>query len=586
MRFQSFVLALFLLAFTFLASRASAQGPPAPLRRRVGIVVGANAPPPGRTALRFAHEDAREMADVLARVGRFAPGDVHLLLDPTPAELLYEIDDVARSAQDDAMVLFYYSGHSDGQSLYPHGEALPVTEVRDRLANMAARVRVGILDTCRGGNWTQAKGVTVGPPLDPVDLLNVSTEGTALVSSSSGFEAAHEGDDAHGSFFTHYFASGLLGAADTNGDGEVTLEEAYDYARERTVRDSARLAPTPQHPSFDLQLRGRQDIVLASLRGNTSAIEIDQPSTMIEVIHLPTGITLAEVPPSSRAVRIAVPPARYLVRRVEYGRVYSKEVEVAAGETVTLAPGQLEATGTSALAMKGGSPDPHRSSLSLWSSTPGQHWLLNLSVGMGTQYWPMTNGGANAASGQYSDSVSFGAHLWYRITDRLSWSVPFPAFSYRFGNPGGVEVMTFMGLKAGAFSGTAGPSVGLGTDVAVRIWTASNQRVTLGAGVYLPAYKDSGSPMLGAGIGNDVDPSVRAGYSWTIQHLVTLNAELGYVQNYYLGNLSSVWVQPRGSIDIRVSPQASLNFGVLYSDEVHQNLGSFENFTVGTTLAF
>ena len=75
---------------------------------------------------------------------------------------------------------------------------------------------------------------------------------------------------------------------------------------------------------------------------------------MIEVIHLPTGITLAEVPPSSRAVRIAVPPARYLVRRVEYGRVYSKEVEVAAGETVTLAPGQLEATGTSALAMKGG----------------------------------------------------------------------------------------------------------------------------------------------------------------------------------------------------------------------------------------
>jgi len=92
--------------------------------------------------------------------------------------------------------------------------------------------------------------------------------------------------------------------------------------------------------------------------------------------------------------------------------------------------------------------------------------------------------------------------------------------------------------------------------------------------------------VAGVGMGNDVDPSVRAGYSWTIKHLVTLNAELGYVQNYYRGSLSSVWVQPRGSIDVRVSRDASLNFGVLYSDEVRQNLGSYENFSVGTTVSF
>jgi hypothetical protein len=253
---------------------------------------------------------------------------------------------------------------------------------------------------------------------------------------------------------------------------------------------------------------------------------------------------------------------------------------------VTLAPGQLEATGTSALAMKGG-PDPHVSSLSLWSATPGQHWLLHLSVGMGTQYWPMTNGGANATSGQYTDSVSFGYHLWYRITDRLSWSVPFPAFSYRFGNPGSVEVMPSMGLKSDSFSTAAGPSLGFSTDVDARIWTASNQRITLGAGVYLPAYKDTSSPLFhGVGIGNDVDPSVRAGYSWTIKHLVTLSAGLGYVQDYYRGALSSEWVQPRGNVDVRVSPNASLNLGVLYADEVHQHLGTYENVSVGTTISF
>ena len=124
MRFLSFILGISLL---FLASRASAQSPP--VRRRVAIIVGSNAPPPGRSPLRFAHDDAREMADVLTRVGHFAPADVHLLLDPSAAALFYEIDEVARAASDDALVLFYYSGHSDGQSLYPNGEALPVTEV-------------------------------------------------------------------------------------------------------------------------------------------------------------------------------------------------------------------------------------------------------------------------------------------------------------------------------------------------------------------------------------------------------------------------------------------------------------------------
>ena len=58
------------------------------------------------------------------------------------------------------------------------------------------------------------------------------------------------------------------------------------------------------------------------------------------------------------------------------------------------------------------------------------------------------------------------------------------------------------------------------------------------------------------------------------------------VQDYYRGTLSNAWVQPRGGVDIRVSPNASLNLGALYSDEVHQNLGSYENFSVGTTIAF
>src|SRR5258707_9791672 len=102
------------------------------------------------------------MADVLTRVGRFAPSDVHLLLAPHPADVVRALDAVAsdiKSAQGETLFLFYYSGHSDGHSVFPHGTAMSLAEIRDRLAKIDARVRIGILDTCHGGTWTQTKGL-------------------------------------------------------------------------------------------------------------------------------------------------------------------------------------------------------------------------------------------------------------------------------------------------------------------------------------------------------------------------------------------------------------------------------------------
>jgi hypothetical protein len=328
--------------------------------RRIAIVVGANAPPPGRPALRFAQDDARELADTLERVGGFAPSDVSVLLDPTPAEVLAAFDRTAATAAGlggEVLFLFYYSGHSDGQLLFPHGEPLALGDLRTRVEHLGARIRIGILDTCRGGSWTQAKGLSVGPPLKMADLMNVDTEGTALVSSSSGLENAHEAAEVRGSFFTHYLNAGLRGAADRAGDGTVTLEEAFDYAKERTVRDSARIATTPQHPSFDLALRGRRDIVLTAFTSSTSALQVENNHASLEVIHLQSGVTVADAPDGQSTVHIALPPGRYLVRSVVDGKVYAKEVEVKNGETATLSSGQLEATGQGQLALKGADDD-------------------------------------------------------------------------------------------------------------------------------------------------------------------------------------------------------------------------------------
>jgi hypothetical protein len=356
------IVLLVALAVTVGACARAAYAAPSAMRR-IAVVVGANDPPPGRQALRFAYDDAHEVASVLEQVGGFAASDVRVLLDPHPSELLAALDDVATADTGpgkDVLFVFYYSGHSDGRALFPHGEPIALADLRDRIEWLRARIRVGILDTCRGGSWTQAKGLSVGPPLATADLMNVDTEGTALVSSSSGVENAHEADEVHGSFFTHYLTAGLRGAADRAGDGNITLQEAFDYARDRTVRDSARIARTAQHPSFDLALRGRQDIVLAVLSRSTSAMELTPLRAPIEVIQLPSGVTVADAPIGQGPVRIALPPGRYLVRSLVEGRVYTKELEVRPGETVTLADGQLEATGSERLAMKG--PDETQAS--------------------------------------------------------------------------------------------------------------------------------------------------------------------------------------------------------------------------------
>jgi hypothetical protein len=446
---------LAVLATLFTATPARAQTSVAPMRR-IAVLVGANGAPPGRSPLRFAHDDAQQLADALVRVGRFATSDVHVLFDPAPAELdaaLAAATNDVRAAGGDALFVFYYSGHSDGQSLYPHGEAVSVGSIRDRIEHIGAQIRVGILDTCRGGSWTQAKGLTVGPPLDPTDLLNVATEGTALVSSSSGLENAHEADAVNGSFFTHYFTSGLLGAADRTGDGNITLDEAFDYAKERTVRDSARLASMPQHPSFDLQLRGRQDIVLTSVASSPSALEVTKTTAPLEVIHLPSGVTVAEVPPSSPGlpvIRIAVAPGHYLVRSVVDGRVMSHEFDVRSGETVSISGGQLEATGDARIALKGDEPSPRPEPVDE-SSTPPRGWGLwqlllgyeDVSVANGSGLSSSTVG---SGSGGASRIFATGSSLQYGITDRFEWAFP-AAFAYRISTAGRFEVIPFGGIS-------------------------------------------------------------------------------------------------------------------------------------------
>jgi hypothetical protein len=259
----------------------------------------------------------------------------------------------------ESLLYFYYSGHADEQALYPAGRPVPLDKLRGMLDRARVSVRIGMVDACRGGSWTRAKGLVPAEPFAVRWPLSLDNEGSVLIASSSGLESAHESDELQGSFFTHHFVAGLRGGADRNANGEVTLTEAFEFAKERTIRDSLRSARETQHPSYAVNLRGRRDLVLAQIASGTSTVEIGQSSGPLELIHAESGIELLELPAGQRRVKLAVPPGQYLIRKhAADGGVLVKEVAVKAGATSFVDEDHLALVGSTRLTAKAAAPPP------------------------------------------------------------------------------------------------------------------------------------------------------------------------------------------------------------------------------------
>lgn len=421
------------------SARAATAAPPR--LPRTAIVVGATAPATGRAALRHAHRDAEAIRDALVSVGGFEDGRVYVLRDPEPEALLALVrrEAAALAGVPQGLLFFYFSGHADGGALYSAGKAVPVEALRAALDRPEVSLRVGVLDACQGGGWTRAKGLVPDAPFEVTLPQLLASEGSALIASSSGSESAHESDALGGSFFTHHFVAAMRGAADESRRGEVTLTAAFEYARQQTIRETARRAAEPQHPSFAINLRGRQDLILAQVTASPSVLAVDQDAGPIELVHLGTGVRLLELPAGRRQVTVAVPPGAYLVRKVGASGVLAREVEVPPTGSANVSEHDLVLVASERLVVKGvdapGMP-------SAWPAARGGEFGVGAQTWRETdfQYWSVGTGDRLGAGA----GVRFDGR--YGITDRLAWKIGTAALAYRLGERGGVEVAPYAGL--------------------------------------------------------------------------------------------------------------------------------------------
>ncbi len=327
--------------------------------KRLAVVVGNNAGAGEQAPLHFAETDAGKMARVLTELGGIEPADLFLLQGRDLAALKETLrlarDRVTawhKSPGTRVVLLFYFSGHSDGEALEIGGERLSFTELRRWLGTTAAEVRLAVVDSCKSGALLATKGGTPGTGFQIRLTDDLSSTGEALLTSSAADEVALESRDIGGSFFTNHLVSGLRGAADSSGDGMVTLTEAYQYAYAHTIATTSATVAGPQHPAYDYALSGQGELVLTELQRPSALLEMPSGFERLLVVDLARDQVIAELATDAR-LRIAVQPGKYAVRVWRGGKAFAGNVAVAAGETRHVGWGDLTAMAGSAPRSKG-----------------------------------------------------------------------------------------------------------------------------------------------------------------------------------------------------------------------------------------
>ncbi len=323
-RLRSFAALAALGALSLAPMReAHAQPPPpvatAPHPHAYGILVGTNVGGAGQQPLRYAEDDARRMADVLKQLGRYGDADLRVLVRPDGAKLFAAIDDIAAKIRADqakgeqAVLVFYYSGHARASSFSLGGEELPVAALREKLAKVPSTLTLVVLDACQSGQFARIKGAEPAADFSFNSVARLTTKGTAVMASSSAQELSQESDELHSSYFTHHLVVGLRGAADADGDGRVSLDEAYRYAYRRTLASTAQTQVGGQHVTFETDLAGQGDVPVTYPADARSQLELPGPlEAKVLVQHKPSGSVVAEVQKSKGApLRLAFVAGSY-----------------------------------------------------------------------------------------------------------------------------------------------------------------------------------------------------------------------------------------------------------------------------------
>lgn len=330
--FVPFVVLLVLLAMSLAPRLARAA------ERRHAIVIGSNEGKLGEETLRFAERDAERVAEVLLDYAEVGEEDLVLLRGVDAERVGQVLEQVARRVQadlaagDQPVVLVYFSGHADADALHLGTSELRLDQLEQVIRAIPAGMRVLIIDACRSGELTRVKGVVPAEAFEFRAEGTLDSEGLAILTSSAAGEDAQESDRLGGGIFTHHLVTGLRGAADSSGDGEVTLSEAYAYGYVQTLESTSK-ARFVQHPTYAFATSGRSELVLTRLSERNARLRLDEAGTWM--VFGKASEVVAELTTTSDAT-LQLAAGSYLVRLRRDELVWETTIGLARGEAQVL----------------------------------------------------------------------------------------------------------------------------------------------------------------------------------------------------------------------------------------------------------
>jgi branched-chain amino acid transport system substrate-binding protein len=221
---------------------------------KYALLIGVSEYPKGLNSLPSVTSDIQKIEQTLENpeIGNFT--EVNQLLNPNAQSMRESIEEFFKNRQRNDLLLLYFSGHGitdeegklylttretrkDARGALTKATAVEARFLQECMNEGYSRRQVLILDCCFSGAF--AEGLSAKND-GVVDIKNqLGGEGRAILTSSTSTEYSYEG------VYTNFIVEGLkTGAADRDEDGEISVDELHDYAKNK-VKDSGH-AMTPQ----------------------------------------------------------------------------------------------------------------------------------------------------------------------------------------------------------------------------------------------------------------------------------------------------------------------------------------------------
>ncbi len=224
--------------------------------KKIALLIGVSEYGEDINPLSAPPNDVKAMKRVLENPEMGGFDSVNFLINPEYLQMTEEIQKLFQSSNKDDLILLFFSGHGikddDGQ-LYL---ATRITTKNNFLATAAsasfiqkmskhgnyAKRQIIILDCCYSGAFAigwQPKGIDI-------DLLDkeLGAEGRVILASSSKNQTSFQHEGSELSVYTKHLVEGIeTGAADTDGDGKIHIQELHKYAKAKVKEVKPKMEP-------------------------------------------------------------------------------------------------------------------------------------------------------------------------------------------------------------------------------------------------------------------------------------------------------------------------------------------------------